>query len=167
MGKAKRASRRRTPASEEGRVRQTSQSGIARHEQGERGELAFLCKATNPGFALSLPYGQRHRYDFVVDGGRNIWRVQVKTTVRMAFGMYQVGIHRRSNHKGRAYTESEIDFVAVYILPEETWYILPVREVVGRTGMLFRPKGWTRHDPHAYYREAWHLLRQPDGLVFG
>src|ERR1700731_3171404 len=134
MSKAKRASRGRIRASEESRVRQTSQSGIARHEQGERGELAFLCKATNLGFALSLPYGQRHRYDFVVDGGGNIWRVQVKTTVRMAWGMYQVGIHRRSNQKGRAYTESEIDFVAVYILPEETWHILPVRGWWGARG---------------------------------
>jgi hypothetical protein len=22
-------------------------------------------------------------------------------------------------------------------------------------------------DPYAYYREAWHLLREPDGLTFG
>ena len=167
MPKPKRATRGRTRASAESRARQTSQSGIVRHEQGERGELAFLSKASNLGFVLSLPYGQRRRYDFVVDGGGSLWRVQVKTTVRMARGMYQVGIHRRSNGKGRAYVESEIDFVAVYVLPEDTWSILPVREVVGRTAMLFRPKGCCRLDPYAHYREAWHLLREPDGLVFG
>jgi hypothetical protein len=33
--------------------------------------------------------------------------------------------------------------------------------------LLFRPNGYARRDPYAHDREAWHLLRQPDGLVFG
>jgi hypothetical protein len=33
--------------------------------------------------------------------------------------------------------------------------------------LLFRPKGYARRDPYAHDREAGHLLRQPDGLVFG
>jgi hypothetical protein len=53
------------------------------------------------------------------------------------------------------------------ILPEKTWCIVPVREVVERTALLIRPKGYPRLDPYAHYREAWHLLRQPDGLTFG
>jgi hypothetical protein len=68
---------------------------------------------------------------------------------------------------GHAYTESEIDFVAVYIVPEDTWYILPVREALERQVLLFRPTGYPNADPYAYYREAWHLLREPDGLTFG
>lgn len=168
MSKAKRASPGRIPASEESSAQQASQQkGIALQKEGELGELAFLCKATSLGFALSLPYGHTHRYDFVVDCGRNLWRVQVKTTEHMAYGLYLVGIHHRANRRAHAYTESEIDFVAVYILPEQTWYILPVREVAEHTSLLFRPKGYARRDPYAHYREAWHLLRQPDGLVFG
>jgi hypothetical protein len=107
------------------------------------------------------------RYDFVVDSGRNLWRVQVKTTEHMLNGLYLVGIHHRANRRVHTYTESEIDFVAVYILREQTWYILPVREVTEHRSLLFRPKGYARRDPYAHYREAWHLLRQPDGLVFG
>jgi len=168
MGKAKRASRGRIPASEESSAQKTAlQMGIARHKQGELGELAFLCKATSLGFAPSLPYGQMHRYDFVVDSGRNLWRVQVKTGRTVVDGLYHVCIHRSRNWRVHAYTEAEIDFVAVYIIPEETWYILPVREVAERQAMLFRPRGHPRRDPYAHYREAWHLLRQPDGLVFG
>jgi hypothetical protein len=85
----------------------------------------------------------------------------------MVDGLYRVGVHRRTHHRLQAYTASEIDFVAVYILPEDTWYILPVREVVERTLLLFRPKGYRYRDIYAHYREAWHLLRQPDGSVFG
>jgi hypothetical protein len=168
MVKAKRASRGRTPASEESRARQAShQKGSARPKEGEQGELAFLSKATSLGFALSLPYGHMQRYDFIVDSGTNLWRVQVKTTTHMLNGLYLVGMHHRFNRRARAYTASEIDFVAAYILPEKTWYILPVREVTEHRQLLFRPKGYHRPDPYARYREAWHLLRQPDGLVFG
>ena len=168
MGKPRRASRGRTPASEESHARQTpQQNGSARPKEGEQGELAFLSKASSLGFALSLPYGHMQRYDFLVDRGRNIWRVQVKTTKHMLNGLYLVGVHHRANRSAHTYTASEIDFVAVYILPEKTWYILPVREVTEHRSLLFRPKGYARRDPYAHYREAWHLLRQPDGLVFG
>jgi hypothetical protein len=39
-------------------------------------------------------------------------------------------------------------------MPEETWYVLPVREVVGRQGIGFRPKSFRRLDIWAHYREA-------------
>jgi len=124
-------------------------------------------KATSLGFAMALPYGHIHRYDFIVESGTNLWRVQVKTTTYMRDGLYKVSVNRRFNQQQQAYTESEIDFVAVYILPEETWYVLPVRQVVGHKAIGFRPKGFRRLDPYAHYREAWHLLREPDGLTFG
>lgn len=167
MGKPKRASRRRIPASEESRARRASLQGSAKPKEGEQGELAFLSKASSLGFALSLPYGHMQRYDFVVDSGRNLWRVQVKTTDHILNGLYLVGVHHRANKKARAYTAQEIDFVAVYILPEQTWYILPVREVTGHRQLLLRPKGYPRRDPYANYREAWDLLRQPDRQVQG
>jgi hypothetical protein len=123
-------------------------------------------KATSMGFPLALPYGHLHRYDFIVESGKNLWRVQVKTVGFMMRGLYRLHLYNCTNG-GHAYTESEIDFVAVYIIPEETWYILPVREVLERQLMFFRPQGYPRPDPYAYYREAWHLLREPDGLTFG
>jgi len=36
-----------------------------------------------------------------------------------------------------------------------------------RNIVLFRPQGYPRLAPYAYCREAWHLLREPDGLTFG
>jgi len=157
----------RTPASEEKSARKTvARRGSAVGLLGELGEVAFMHKATSLGFGLALPYGHLHRYDFIVESGRNLWRVQVKTTAYMVDGSYQVCIRRNTPTSSLAYTESEVDFVAVYIIPEETWYILPVREVVERQALRIRPKG-RRAGRYAYYREAWHLLRQPDGLVFG
>jgi hypothetical protein len=158
----------RTPASEEKSVRKTvPRRGSAVGLLGELGEVAFMHKATSLGFGLALPYGHLHRYDFIVESGNNLWRVQVKTTAYMVDGSYQVCIRRNTPTSSLPYTASEVDFVAVYIIPEKTWYILPVREVVERQALRIRPKGHRRTDRYAYYREAWHLLRQPDGLTFG
>jgi len=113
-----------------------------------------------------MPFGHVHRYDFIVESGKNLWRVQVKTGTRMNRGLYDVSTRRHVNSVAVAYDESELDFLAAYIIPEETWYILPAHQVAGHRTLLFRPKGFPRRDLYAYYREAWHLLREPDGLTF-
>jgi hypothetical protein len=115
------------------------------------------------GFVVAKPYGEDHRYDFMVEGGHKIWRVQVKTSASVRKGLWGVNIRRRTNSIWMPYTESELDFLAAYILPEDTWYILPVREIIGRTGLLFRSKGSPTPDIYAHYREAWHLLGEPPG----
>jgi hypothetical protein len=63
------------------------QRGSANSIQGELGEVAFMHKATSLGFPLALPYGHLHRYDFIVEGGKNLWRVQVKTSSFMKRGL--------------------------------------------------------------------------------
>jgi hypothetical protein len=46
-----------------------------------------------------------------------------------------------------------------------SWYVFPVRQVIVRTSVGFRPKGYARGDPTPTI--ARHLLREPDGLTFG
>ena len=168
MSKAKGGSRGRIPPRGRSSARKAAQARGVEIQQGDLGEVAFVHKATSLDFVTAKPYGQNHRYDFIVEGGKNLWRVQVKTCTSVRDDLYKVGIHRSLNGVPTAYTESEVDFVVVYIMPKETWYVLPVREVVGRSYLRFRgPKGSHRRDPWAYYREAWHLLREPDGLTFG
>src|SRR5271155_4884575 len=128
MTKGRVVRRRYTPAREESPAQETARrEGFGYLKQGEVGELAFLHKAASLGFALSLPYGSQF-YDFVVDGGGHLWRVQVKSATSMLGKLYRVGIRHSTGHRAKAYTASQIDFVAVYIIPEDTWYILPVRE---------------------------------------
>ncbi|HXM21527.1 MAG TPA: group I intron-associated PD-(D/E)XK endonuclease [Terriglobales bacterium] len=166
MGRPRRASRGRIPASEESSAERAQRGSTALH-QGFLGEVAFLHKAVSLGFMVAKPWGDIYRYDFIVNGGRNFWRVQVKAGTYLMDGLYQMCVRRRTGGVKIAYTESEVDFVVAYIIPEETWYILPVREVAERRTLSFCPKGSSRRDHFGYYREAWHLLREPDGLVFG
>jgi hypothetical protein len=168
MRKPRGASRGRNPASEESRARKAARRrGLASRRHGDLGEVAFLHKAMELGFVVAQPYGTNHPFDFIVQGGQKLLRVQIKSVTRMTEGLYSLCVRRSEGQKRRAYSKSEIDFVAVYIIPEDTWYILPVREVENRRTLLFRPQGYHRPDIYAHYREAWHLLREPDGLTFG
>ncbi len=47
---------------------------------GELAEAAFLLKAQSLGFRVLRPWGDSERYDFVLDSGGRLWRVQLKST---------------------------------------------------------------------------------------
>src|SRR5436305_11794174 len=93
--------------------------------QGEWAEICFLHKAASFGMRLSKPYGDSDKYDFVVDSGRRMLRVQVKSVLIPQKNFYQIktGSGRRSK---QPYRSSEVDFVAAYIIREKVWYVIPV-----------------------------------------
>jgi hypothetical protein len=89
MSKARGASPRRNPASRESSARRTPQErGFPLLQQGDLGEVAFVHKAISLGFVVAKPYGHIHRYDFIVEGGQDLWRVQVKTSIFQRKGSY-------------------------------------------------------------------------------
>ncbi len=168
MKTAKGASRGRIPPRQRSSAQEAPPPRIAALDRGDLGEVAFVLKAMSLGFVVAKPYGHNHPYDFFVQGGNNLWRVQVKTCGYVRNGWYTAAVCHSRNGSRTPYTEAELDFLVVYLMPEEAWYILPVREVAARYSLPFRVATANhRRDPHARYREAWHLLREPDGLTFG
>ena len=127
--------------------------------RGELSELAFTYKAAGLGFGVAKPYGDSERYDFILDSGNKLWRVQVKSTTTLLNGRYHVNSHRRTYGKVLPYSPSEVDFMVAYIIPEDTWYLIPIEDIQEKTSLLF----CARKDPrgpglYGKYREAWHLL---------
>jgi hypothetical protein len=45
----------------------------------ELAEIAFLHKASALGFDGAKPFGDSERYDFILDSGERLWRVQLKS----------------------------------------------------------------------------------------
>ncbi len=124
--------------------------------KGEIGELAFLHKAASLGFGVTMTYGDNERYDFILDSGERLWRVQVKST----FSAYRRG-HRTVGYRGKrkAYTAKEIDFLVVYIAPLNIWYVIPVRCLAAALPLNFYPSGCKRGTGYfEHWREAWHLM---------
>src|SRR5947208_14055618 len=47
---------------------------------GEISEAAFVLRAHSLGFLLAKPWGDSEKYDFVLDAGSKLWRVEPKTS---------------------------------------------------------------------------------------
>jgi hypothetical protein len=89
---------------------------------------------------------------------QSLWRVQVKCSTQLLDGLYRVNAHRRTQGRAIPYRPSEIDFLVAYIIPEDTWYVIPVR-ALRATSLLFRRRRDPKPGLYDQYREAWRLLR--------
>ena len=130
--------------------------------RGELSELAFVFKAASLGFHVSKPYGDSERYDFILDAGPRLWRIQIKSTTTLMCGLYRINSHRRTSYGTVPYQPSEVDFLIAHVIPEDAWFILPIALIQHRTSVLFPPRLHPQQRAlFAAYREAWHLLRMP------
>src|SRR6266446_6160668 len=89
--------------------------------RGELSELAFVFKAASLGFHVSKPYGDSERYDFILDAGHRLWRIQIKSTTTLMCGLYRINAHRRTNRGVVPYRPSEVDFLIAHVIPEDAW----------------------------------------------
>jgi len=132
-----------------------------RKRQGELSEMAFALKAVELGFGISQPIGDSRRYDFILDSGQHLWRIQVKSTGGVHDRGYIINAYWAS--KGHVpYTADQIDFLVAYVISLGVWYIIPVEAFAPRTSLPLYP------DPdskvvgrYEKYREAWGLLTNP------
>ncbi len=126
--------------------------------RGEWVELQFMARAASHGLTVSKPWGDSARYDFIVESNGRFHRVQVKCTSYHDGRGYHAQICGPSDARnGRVYTADEIDFFALFILPEDVWYIIPINELRAQYGVYLNP-----HDgQNRYFRymEAWQLLK--------
>ena len=129
--------------------------------RGDLAELSFLSRAAHEGLDVAKPYGDNNRYDFIVDNGHKRSLVQVKSTGKeISKHRYHVNAGRRLNLGAVPYTKSEIDFLAVYLHPEKTWYILPFKAFRGQVTLALLSKHHPGHNSYSRYLEAWHLLKR-------
>ena len=95
--------------------------------RGEWAEMVFAGRALREGLSLARPWGESYGYDFVVDQGGRMLRVQVKSTIYHEGEGYVCTL---SDSKG-PYKKNSFDFVAAYVIPEDVWFILPEKRFGG------------------------------------
>ena len=123
--------------------------------RGEWAELVFMARAAALGCTVLKPFGDSSRYDVVVDHRGRLVRVQVKSASVRKDGRITVQfVTTRSTR----YKASDVDYLAVYVLPADTWYIIPIRAVAGCDYIRFHPNEVTNSTRFEKYRECWHLL---------
>jgi PD-(D/E)XK endonuclease len=122
---------------------------------GEAAEAAFLAKATSLGFGVAKTWGDSERYDFILDSGQKRWRVQVKSC-----RYFRSCYHVATRGVTRAYTADEVDFIVVYLVPENLWYVIPISLAALRNRMYLSPNR-PLHSENEKYREAWCQMACP------
>ena len=131
---------------------------------GELAELAFTYRAASEGIGVARPYGDSHPYDFLVQHGRRLARVQVKscfTTRRQGRMGFPIMARHRINRGGLAYSLDDIDFIAAYVAPHQAWYVIPIEALKGGISIRLYPQRRSKRTAGLYegYREAWNLLK--------
>ncbi len=140
---------------------------------GERSEAAFLYQASQRSFAISKPWGDSERYDFILDnrpqpGARpersrrvKLFRIQIKCTDSLRADAYETRATYTSGNRHVVYTKRDIDFLAAHVVPLNIWYIIPVEICTPQPMLRFYPHRNAKKMRLEKYREAWHLLDPP------
>jgi PD-(D/E)XK endonuclease len=132
--------------------------------RGELAELAFTHKAASLGFGVARPFGESHPYDLLLQHGRRLLRIQVKscftTYRRRNLRGFAIVVCRHSYRGNVHYSSDDIDFIAAYVAPHDAWYIIPVEAVAHLLSIRLYPDGKSKRAGAFFeiYREAWHLL---------
>jgi len=136
-----------------------SYKNLHNKHRGELAELAFMRKAASRGFAVSKPWGDCERYDFVVRAGKLFWRVQVKSVRAKAPQRPHYCLVTTNSHK-IPYSSEDIDFLVAYVFPEDAWYVFPATVVENRKTLCINPN--SKRTRLEKFREAWKLMEQTD-----
>ncbi|MBZ5679460.1 MAG: hypothetical protein LAO24_05075 [Acidobacteriia bacterium] len=120
--------------------------------RGEWAELRFMQRAAEHGLLLSKPWGDSAPYDVAVDHHGHFLRVQIKCTLFHRGNSYKCHL----DHNGVPYDPQQVDFIAAYVIPTDTWYILPLAATHHQPDILLTPH--RNKSKYSRYKEAWHLL---------
>ncbi len=120
-------------------------------ERGEWAELCFMARAAGFGMGVMRPFGDSRRWDVAVEAGDRIVRVQVRSTIYKRRGT-EYSLNMMGPGRKR-YRPGSVDFFAVFLIPEDEWYIVPYAALGKKMTMHFGPLR-----KYAVFLEAWELL---------
>lgn len=105
-------------------------------------ELEVLTYITKLGYQVSIPFGDRERYDQIWDINGKLLKIQVKTS-RIGDDFSYITFSCRSNTRvnGKTlhsrYTKDEIDYFAT--MWDEQCYLVPIEETSAEKRLRFEP----------------------------
>lgn len=126
-------------------------------KRGEWAEAVFAARAAENGLQVSKPSGDSETFDCVVGTAGRFVAVQVKCTIARSPNAKGYICNLKTNNV--KYEPGSFDFLAAYAILEDTWYLVPEKEIRGRSALSLcstMPK-------YERYREAWNLLREASG----
>lgn len=109
-------------------------------QKGDITELECITYLYKLGFDISIPYGENSRYDFIVDNGKDLLKIQCKTCQVFKDKIKIPCRSMRSNNKRNrviAYNKDEIDYFATFY--NGKCYMISVEEAGYEKTFRFNP----------------------------
>jgi hypothetical protein len=132
----------------------------SKKRRGELAEMAFVSKVTSLGFVACRPCVETS-FDFVLESRGCLYRIQVKSAWREGSSGYCVKLTKGTGPTERPYRRHEADFIVIYIIPEDAWYVVPIAQVLTTWAAYLRPGRNTSRCKLEKFRESWELLGRP------
>lgn len=105
---------------------------------GDLSEMMVAAALSRAGYIVAKPFGENSRYDFIVDRGDALFRVQVKTgrlrNGAILFNACSSHYHRKGG-VSRTYM-NDIDYFGVYCPGLNTVYLVPISHTSPMSGIL-------------------------------
>lgn len=110
--------------------------------KGKITELEVLTYVTKLGISVSIPYGDKDRYDQIWDVNKKLYKIQVKTSKwkeenKSFVFKCKTTYLRSSGYKESYYTKDDIDFFATFF--NGKCYLIPVEECSTQKVLRFEP----------------------------
>lgn len=115
---------------------------LSSKQKGNLTELQCITEFYKLGYAVSIPYGENSRYDFIADIKGKLLRIQVKTSVKkdngalIEFSCRSTRVNSQGNIS-RTYTKEEIDYFCTYY--NNKCYLVPIEECSATKKLRFEP----------------------------
>lgn len=136
-------------------------------QKGNLTELQCISSFCELGYSVSIPYGDCERYDFIVDVGGKLIKVQVKTSRVLGdgdaikFSCRSTRINSNGTYN-RGYTSEEIDYFATFY--NKKCYLIPIKECSSEKILRFKvPKN--KQKEGICYAKDYELSSQIDKIA--
>lgn len=106
--------------------------------KGQITETIVLLEALKRDVTVSIPYGDKSRYDALFDVNGSIYRIQIKTSrnAKKSLDCFTFNCYSTVNGKRRRYSSKEIDYFAT--VWDNDVYLIPVSECSGEKTLWLR-----------------------------
>ncbi len=93
------------------------------NQRGCFSEYLFATECIKRGYNVSMPLSDASIYDCVVDNGENLFKIQIKSTIKLPVKDTITTIQVPLQNSKRVYTTENVDYFAVYVYHLEGFFI--------------------------------------------
>lgn len=121
---------------------------------GNIGEAAVLNKFVEMQIPVYIPFGDNESADLIAEFNGKLNKIQVKTSESKG-SEYVVSLRSSTIRHGKdyrkVYTDSDIDYFAVYNIHSKILLLLPIAEFCGRVAIKVNIEPKSTHNQHKLF----------------